>query len=195
MNKIFTTDPRDDPGDKYDKFKWDFSEKSLKKAMFNGHLYKVNNLNSGSLEKLYRVRLGINNICEYIHRNVNKYSTNELVRQMLLLFLDTHYYGKTKYILSELPDDTPFNGINKPRGRYIDKKAYPIGGDGQLRASYKDVFFNLQSKEFKDLVIHELAHTMANHVTWKDNNHYDDFKFCENIIKDAAHNARENFMD
>ena len=47
------------------------------------------------------------------------------------------------------------------------------------RISQKD--FN----KIMELVIHEFAHTMCNHVTWRDGDHGSDFKNAEKILWDC----------
>ena len=60
---------------------------------------------------------------------------------------------------------------------------------GQGRALYRDIFLDLSTQghhfgsNLKNLVIHELAHSMANHIQWRPNDHHADFKFAENLIK------------
>ena len=41
------------------------------------------------------------------------------------------------------------------------------------------------NKAIMDLVIHELAHTMCNHVRWRDDDHGRDFQRAEKILKEA----------
>ena len=87
---------------------------------------------------------------------------------------------------------TEFNGLNKPKNLYVsnDEK---IGKDGKLRASYRHIFLTLRNSKgnfnninkIMKLVIHEIAHTMCNHVTWRDDDHADDFEHSEKLITDA----------
>ena len=86
---------------------------------------------------------------------------------------------------------TIFNGLNKPRSLYVSKKS-PIGKDKNLRANHRHVFITLRNngtfndeKTIMNLVIHEIAHTMCNHVTWREDDHGKDFKHAEKLIMDA----------
>jgi hypothetical protein len=87
---------------------------------------------------------------------------------------------------------TQFYGLNKPRSLYISTKS-PIGKDKKWRASYRHIFITLRNKNgnFNDintimkLVIHEIAHTMCNHVTWRDDDHGKDFIHAEKLITDV----------
>ena len=139
-------------------------------------------------------------ILDYVHRiivamckylEVNKYSKKytNYDRKIINCFCDIH---PNKYLLSEMQLKTSFYGLNKPRNLYISNNE-SIGKDGKLRASYRHIFITLRNKkgQFNDineimkLVIHELAHTMCNHVTWRDDDHNNDFQHAENIIINA----------
>ena len=87
---------------------------------------------------------------------------------------------------------TNFYGLNKPKNLYNSNKP-SIGKDKTLRAGYRHVFVTLRNSngKFNDkekimkLVIHEIAHTMCNHVTWRDDDHGKDFKHAEKLIMNA----------
>ena len=96
-------------------------------------------------------------------------------------------------IYSEMPLSSPFKGLNKPMERYINEHAPLIGKDENLRSKWRHVFLKL-SDDYKtldqdipltNLVIHELAHTAANHQQWRNDDHGEDFKLYENIIREA----------
>ena len=96
-------------------------------------------------------------------------------------------------IYSEMPLSSPFKGLNKPMERYINEHAPLIGKDENLRSKWRHVFLKL-SNDYKtldqdipltNLVIHELAHTAANHQQWRNDDHGEDFKLYENIIREA----------
>lgn len=84
-----------------------------------------------------------------------------------------------------------FNGLNKPKSvRLTD--LLKIGEDGSLRAKRRVIFLNLRKssgklkniKELIPLLAHELAHTMMNHVTWRNDDHDKNFKQQEKLIKE-----------
>ena len=96
-------------------------------------------------------------------------------------------------IYSEMPLSSPFKGLNKPMERYINEHAPLIGKDENLRSKWRHVFLKI-SNDYKtldqdipltNLVIHELAHTAANHQQWRNDDHGEDFKLYENIIREA----------
>lgn len=174
---------------------WDFDENiNYKNVNIEGHNYKV----LGKYSNYYTAALILNNIsniirniCIYLKINYYRYSKNDqlLIDCFCLIHPDNYY-------LSEMQLDTIFDGINKPRDLYISK--YPsIGKDKNLRASYRHIFLTLRDKygNFKDknyiieLVIHEITHTMCNHVTWRNDDHGKDFKHAEELIINAYKNT------
>jgi len=92
----------------------------------------------------------------------------------------------SRYLLSEIPKSTAFDGLNKPKLRYKDKRLPPVGKDGNGRALYRDIFLNLNKSDdsLRRLVIHELAHSLANHIMYRPNDHHADFKWAERLIED-----------
>lgn len=207
-NKI-TKNPYDDPLDHYDSVKWDFPEDSLQIVYHEGYPYKIR---SGSdykrLEFLVNVRKMINRICQNILMNLNSKDLNKLnlnkidkeTMDGIHIFLDIHgefertsvpeifkdrlkNYGTcSKYLLSDTPisKKEPFVGLNKPKFRHITNEP-PVGKDTNIRAMYRDIFLDPADPSL-ELIIHELAHTMANHVRFRPDDHHADFKKYEKII-------------
>lgn len=169
-----------DPGDKFDKVKWDFSEVDLDMIMYDNIPYSV--LDHSSIKILHPLRLLTNRLCDYLIYHYQDYS--EYNKLCIDIFLYIHKDGN--YILSQIPHGTNFEGINKPRGRYISNCPH-IGPDKNLRAQWRHIFLNLDgSKEdILSLYIHELAHTMQNCVRFRVDDHGEDFTVCENILKHA----------
>ena len=126
-------------------------------------------------------------ICNYFKINYYKYSKHDQI--LIDCFLEIH---PNKYLLSEMQLETMFNGLNKPRNLYQTNKQ-KIGPDGNIRAGYRHIFITLRYEDgnFKNLnkimklVIHEITHTMCNHVRWRDDDHGNDFKHAERLITDA----------
>jgi len=170
---------------------WDFDEKiNYKVVNLNNNNYKVLNIYKDYYDSallLDKIRNFIDIISEYLH--VNKYRYKLLEQKHIYCFLLIH---PNNYLLSEMQLNTEFDGLNKPKKLY--KSNTKLGPDNYLRASYRDVFLRLRKDngEFKNinsirnLVIHEIAHTMCNHVTWRDDNHHWDFEMCENILKEVV---------
>ena len=167
---------------------WDFDENiNYTTVNIQGKNYKVIN----NFPDYYSAALILNHIhniiieiCVYLKINYYKYSKND--HKIIDCFLDIH---PNNYLLSEMQLGNNFYGLNKPKNLYYSNKS-PIGKDKNLRAGYRHVFITLRNKngKFNDkktimkLVIHEIAHTMCNHVTWRDDDHGNDFKYAERLI-------------
>lgn len=173
---------------------WDFDEnKNFKTITVQGKPYKVLNIYKNyntALEILLYLNYLISKICMYLHINYYKYSPEDQIA--IKCFLDIHMPGNNRYYLSEMQLNTDFNGINKPR-KLFRSKDKPLGTDGRDRASYRHVFLTLrynngQFKQLNDIIkltIHEIAHTMCNHIRWREDDHGDDFVYYEDLIKDV----------
>jgi hypothetical protein len=111
----------------------------------------------------------------------------------------------SRYLISEIPRSAKsgFIGLNIPRMRYRDPREPFVGPDQNIRACYRDVFLNdiivhnsIRSKEdldeLRSLIIHELAHSLACHVTFRDDDHGPDFKKAEKILSKIANKI--NFL-
>jgi len=107
----------------------------------------------------------------------------------LLPYFKTHSFTSA-YLLSSLPntkDAHRFQGINKPRLRYESSEP-STGRDHSTRCMYRDILLDLKlkvddPKEFRDLILHELAHAMAGHVRYRDSlNHKGDFKQAQELL-------------
>jgi len=170
---------------------WDFEENvNYITVNIQGKNYKVIN----KFPDYYSAALILNyihniiiKICIYLKINYYKYSKNDQI--IIDCFCDIH---PNNYLLSEMQLGTNFYGLNKPKNLYNANKP-PIGKDKTLRAGYRHVFLTLRNSngKFNDkekimkLVIHEIAHTMCNHVTWRDDDHGKDFKHAEKLIMNA----------
>ena len=103
-----------------------------------------------------------------------------------------------KYLLSELPIKNKvamqFNGLDVPMMRYIDPTADPIGLDGNIRSCYRDIYISnkLKGRELKDLMLHELSHTICNHQLYRSDDHFGEFKRAEDFLKILAHDISFN---
>jgi len=179
----------------YKRDMWDFyvSEPEYKIENIYGNYYKVLNKPNS-----YKIALYLNNlhnlvqkICHFLKLNIYKFNPQEQI--YINCFLDIH---PNNYLLSEMKDGTGFNGLNKPMEVNIFPNKYPVGIDGnkyKLRPKWRDVFLTLRKnnnqlksdKAIIDLLLHEIAHSAANHTTWRPDDHGKDFKMCEDILKYA----------
>ena len=188
----------------------------------DNYIYKLkstNENNKNKLQKLQDIRSKVGNVMYYIHSKLSQYppeiqnglkllisihaempmESSEILQlpEELESMVKKHWIGSGGYcsnvIYSEMPNGTPFQGLNKPKDRYINRKAPSIGPDKQLRSKWRHVFIKLpnnnklflEDKSLQNLVIHEIAHTAANHVRWRPDDHGKDFKMYEKAIKDA----------
>ena len=187
-----------------DEDKWEFREDHIPVVYDNiGYPYKVST--PDGLSKLIIIRDKIRKLCYNLIGNEYTWQGSKGAYGVHI-FLDLHCefpkesnqlpspfyeiaqhnYPVSKYLLSEMPKGNKHMGLNKPRMRHIDFMAPKVGKDGQLRAMYRDIFLDLgnSDNDLKNLVIHELAHSMANHIVYRPDDHHADFKWAEKLIKD-----------
>jgi hypothetical protein len=199
----------EDPGDYYDKLKgydaWDFPEDTIPVYWIEKYPYKARSKESA--EKLASIRNKIDELCYNIENNKDQWersTNNQEYLDGVNVFLSLHqeyhhdphslpspFYEIAKrgsptsrYLLSEISRGTAFDGLNKPKMRYRDKRLPPVGKDANGRALYRDIFLNLNKsdKALKNLVIHELSHSLANHIMYRPDDHHADFQWAEKLI-------------
>ena len=167
---------------------WDFDEtKNYGIVNIQGNNYKViknfpDYYTAGYI--LNEIHMIIIKICNYLSLNYYRYTKND--QKIIDCFLQIH---PNNYLLSEMQLNTQFYGLNKPRDLYYSNLP-GIGSDGKLRSNFRHVFITLrdsngnfnQFDKIMDLVLHEISHTMCNHVTWKNDNHNKDFKHAEKLL-------------
>ena len=172
---------------------WDFDENiNFIEVIINNKKYKVlykYTDSSQSANILVQLDITLFLICNYLSTNKYKYSKEE--RNAIECFLDVHFNNK-KTSLAEMQIGTIFNGLNKPRDIIKTNKPY-IGEDKNIRAKYRTVFLTLRKKNGKfksnksimDLFIHEITHSMCNHISWRDDDHGEDFKKYEKLLSEV----------
>jgi hypothetical protein len=186
-----------DPGDQYDKLKWNFNEsKDLKKIIGNDNYpYLLKNIQN--LKKLQEIRAIVNNMAKYTHTNLNKYP--EKARDGLKLFVyihgelpkesqdfndysekrrnyfEYHFVGSngncSNVIYSEMPHKTPFAGLNKPKERHINTQAPKIGKDENLRSQWRHIFFKLPNNTKPVIRDRNLINLVIHEITHTAANH------------------------
>lgn len=195
----------DDYGDYYDNVKWDFPENNIPIYFIGKYPYKAKNEKNAKI--LHSLRLQINELCKNLIHYRSEWSKNNNQEYIdgVDIFLDLHSenyhdhwnlpepffsiaqngHPTSKYLLSEIKFGTGFNGLNKPKMRHLNHSVPSVGKDGNGRALYRDIFLDLNRtpKSLEKLVIHELAHSMANHINFRPNDHGRDFKWAEDLIK------------
>lgn len=195
-----------DHSDKFDNIKWDFDESNIPIFFIGKYPYKAFSYKNATI--LANIRNKIDILCHNIEtfRKQWEYTTNNIEYiNGVDIFLDIHSefiynnisilpnpfyhiafnkHPTSRYLLSEIPPGTMYDGLNKPKMRYINENLPPVGKDMNGRALYRDIFLNLnkKGKKLDELVIHELAHSMANHINYRPNDHHADFKWAEKLI-------------
>ena len=168
---------------------------------------KADNRAAGVLYK-YQQNYGsvINNM-----RNPNyvkKLNLNNYQKQQLKLMTDIH---KPHNNVMEI-NDRRFSGMNKPyqislkgandvpyigpvikpsqfgslcfgTGMICENKARVAKILGYMRPKNRKLFFNARTPYNEGLLVHELAHTAANHVMFRPNDHGRDFVEAERLVK------------
>lgn len=165
--------------------KWDINEDHV---IINGA--KVRDIKIGQKEVVEELKY-----IKELYENLKCYAKIEIKQNN---FLDTYerngirIFIEMKHDIMEInPTDTQFNAINKPKNVTLDKNVVPHNTDGKLRAKWRNLMFRLRTpsgnliynrKQVTKLVVHELAHTMANHVTWRSDDHGKDFQIYQKLL-------------
>jgi hypothetical protein len=121
-----------------------------------------------------------------------------------------HHFASVEHTFYELEPFLRFQGLNKPKNVHECALANGngIGPDGTLRAherylmicvsglveameSGREENVRTAALHLYDLLAHELAHTMANHVMFRENDHGDFFVQCEQRVKGLLGNPND----
>jgi len=167
---------------------WDFDETENFVTVFHAGIpFQVLDLKykNGAAYRLYQAKQLIDSLAAKVRANL-LYLAPPL-KEMCVIFLSIH---PTYYRLQEIQQGTQFDGMNKPKDVHTNLYLPSVGKDKLLKAGHRIVFLNLRNsngkvklfKELVPLIIHEVAHTGCNHVTWRDNNHYSDFQLFESYL-------------
>jgi len=204
--------------DKNEKLKhfWDLEENEGFITLFNFKVINTINIfmnirTSFYLSYIYDYIQTLKEILlEFLYFDFQHETRNKLSHNIYLFIV-------TPCKIQELPENDGFDGMNKPRDIVIYPSRNKLFRDNNLRAGYRMIMLKLReftkftshfvpwvatktkklSKDTKHsvkyLLLHELAHTMCNHVVYYDKeNHLEDFKACESLLKDIS-NYPEKF--
>ena len=174
-------------GDNDDDLKWDFDESvGYTTIDIDGFPYKVLSQNPKGIQhivanKLHKLR-GVTN---RIANNIDKRAKGPGIDIFKHIHKDK---GKrSNFLLSEIKPSTGFSGLNKPKDRILTNDVF-VGPDENIRAQWRDIFLTINPRtqnitpEEMELLIHELAHTGANHVRWRPDDHNEDFTSFEKLL-------------
>jgi len=178
---------------------WDFNESEIKWNP-NHKVYLHNKRLTGTTvlqraERLKKAQNIVDNVVKGAKTRTLENGVSPRDREKMRLLIKHHGIGKQRLVKEINTDDTRFYGMNKPYHLYIDKCVEPIGPpvtingvDAKIirptkRTIFLDVLRIKTDRDIENLVIHELAHTVANHCIYRPDDHGPDFKAAENLVK------------
>lgn len=158
---------------------WDIEENDgfeyINGYKINTKYSKKNTIKAATL--LYHIDRYIHAICDELEQVDHPYC---------------YLFCRTPHILQEISYNKGYEGINKP------KKIIHWKNDffrDQYRATERRVMLSLRKKNgtlrnwapMKKLLLHELSHTMCNHILYyNEENHEDDFDAAERYLKNIT---------
>jgi len=158
------------------------SHVSIKNLMGNcvregSYLVQDNN----NKKRITKILSSIDNKFEKMVKNLDPEKFKGEKKKMIQILKDT------PHIFLEISPNTGFLGVNYPLG-VRKTNSIQFGTDGNERAMGRAVFLTvspeyISNRRLNDLVIHELSHTLANHVKYRPDDHGEDFISAENLFK------------
>ena len=155
----------------------------------NGNRYKIRSGLGGEAKVLRYLEL----IHEYIYTLKGVILANPYLCENCGCTNEALLFVVTPCTLQEIPEGTDFEGINKPKNIV----SYPSGKkifhkDNNYRAGGRHIMLSLRNKSgglrswtsVKRLLLHELAHTLCNHCTYRESGNHEkkDFGKCESFL-------------
>ena len=150
----------------------------------------INNMRSPS----YRNKLRLN---EYQNHQVALMLELHDPNTTVMEILNPQFIGMNKpykiYLGNKLDPNFPWIGPRVPKNEVAslcsgtaikcEKNQHVASILGYLRPKRRQLFFNARKPFSKNLLIHELAHTAANHVMFRPDDHGRDFQEAQKLIK------------
>jgi hypothetical protein len=156
------------------------------KRIFYSLLLEFFDTTTKKIQSFYRDK-----IRQYIKTNCKDNNTiiknTVLPSQILFLIPNLILFVNTPHRFSEISDNPYFSGINKPKNIYESTSENDIFinvHDKLLRATWRLVMLKLSlpPKKLYELYVHEIAHTFANHVQYRHDDHKEDYIRCYNLF-------------
>ena len=169
------------------KKKWDLEEKmgfsfyKLINSDIQTKIYGIRNdlkNNLHALDYLYFIDIYIQELIKCIKNNKKLVKERSCSNECII-------FANTPYKLQEIPKGTLYNGINKPKDIHWKTKDCNIQTllDNGLLAGSRHIMLEIRHSSgmlkqwsgidgVKNLLLHELSHTMCNHVTYRENGQY-----------------------
>ena len=191
--------PSDIPKNESTKKLWDLNE-NKNFVLYKG--YKIRDdipNNQAASYYLYIIDMYIKELGEYILSNIESTKKRGCFNEMIIFLY-------TPYMLQELSKNSYYNGLNKPKNVQWKKENCPYNTilDNNFLASYRLIMLKIRENDgkltkwkggegVKHLILHELAHTCCNHITYREegNHRKDDFEKCNKFLIFMA-NKSEN---
>lgn len=167
---------------------WDFDENknyvTIKYKNINFKVLKEKN-RLEAVKLLYLIKIIIDALAQEVQKTYKL--LKQPLKNMAIVFLSIH---PEYYFVQEMQKGQIFEGLNKPKNVHTNYYLPSVGKDGNLKAEYRAIFFQLRNNknnlkninELIPLIIHEIAHTGCNHVRWRDDDHGKDFILFENFL-------------
>lgn len=174
--------------------KWDLEEnRGFVNGLHNGRIYKIRKTSYGNDEKVLKY---LHFLETYVYTLKNEMMHKREFCHDKKCENETALFVRTPCTLQEIPQNGVYEGVNKPK--YIvnySGDGLRFSKDNQFRAGNRHIMLSLRNKngslrawsKVKRLFLHELAHTMCNHVTYREaGNHQGDFTKSENFLKSLS---------
>ena len=167
-------------------------------GLYDGVIYKVRRTNYGNDEDVLRYLSLLNeymySIKKIMYNNYHLCSDKNCKNESIL-------FVKTPCVLQEIPQNNVYEGVNKPKNIvYCSDDNLIFKKDNMYRAGRRHIMLRLRNKNgtlrkfnmVKRLFLHELSHTMCNHITYREaGNHQNDFKNAEKFLIYLSENQPE----
>lgn len=169
--------------------KWDLEEnRHFVSGNVNDRVYKALRKNKPTDQKIFDYLYCLH---QYIYLLKRLMLENPQVCQECRC--ETTVFIITPHEVQEICQNTTYEGINKPKFLVQSPEdGLLFKRDNHVRAGLRLVMLSLRTpsgnfrswSKVKKLLLHELAHTMCNHCTYReDENHEEDFDKCEAFLK------------
>lgn len=169
---------------------WDLDEKKgFRSYKLKNKNYKLRNDISNTrraLEYISFINDYIKELIKCVEENIQLAIEKNCLSGAILLM-------NTPYTLQEIPKQSMFEGLNKPKGVYFKKCNLNTIMDNEYLASRRHIMLKLRTeqgqllswKSMKNLILHELSHTMCNHVIYRDSGNHQkkDFHKYSNFLQ------------
>lgn len=183
------------------KEKWDLEEhRGFRTYSLQGKSYSVNIKRSENNAKEAAILLMY--IEQYVDQLIADLVAVSRAKQVSSPNIDI--IAETPYRIQEIEYSRGYYGINKPKNIYeISNPKRLFALDNRYRATWRLIMLSLRSsngnfkewKSIKNTLIHELAHTMCNHVTYRESgNHQKDFNDAEQCLIEISKNGSQALM-